>query len=268
MKMHILFARILVHALVFSVILPILPACNARACFSLGSTAGYGDCPEELELASSVALYIACLAALRGWENVQNYYGAETTSLRIAGCASGYGDDYAISFYSGHGFAMEYYGGYHSYITDKFGNRVWDWYLHQFTFERNTRFAFIWSCYQGYEIGGYYDGMGVYAPHGMPLALLPPPHLDLKGYAGTPYGDQSCAFIGWDGVAPWLSIEDPTGSGADEAGYNFLLNFYASALYHQNSLNDALDNATYAVWGPSFRTFADCPYYNTWFQRY
>lgn len=238
----------LLALLVTSSISSFVPLGNARSSFSLGST--FNVPAYEVSLGSAVAKFIKTLATLRQWEHAQNYFGAGTTVIRTCICAGGDGDTYAISFNIGHGYFGWYQNGEHYWIIDNNGDPTYDYVLYSYTSQRRTRFALIWSCYQARERGGSYDG-SQYGPHGMPNAWLHTANLSPDGYS-SPW-PRGYAFIGWSWRAPFLewNIE------ADEAGYNFLLNFYAYALYDQEILITSLDDASLAVWGC---VFDGCPF--------
>jgi hypothetical protein len=99
--------------------------------------------------------------------------------------------------------------------------------------------------------GGFYNPSDPTTEWGMPLGWLHTTNLNYNGYA-NPDG-RGYAFIGFHNTdGPQLRYADPV-FGVQQAGYNFLLNFYSSALHYRNPLNRALDSACHAVWNiPSF----------------
>jgi hypothetical protein len=252
-KMYAFATSIVVHALILCAVLQVFPVCNGRSSFSLGSMYEFDE-EEEQPLDAAVSLFIATLATFRGWENVSDWYGEETTTINTCIAAGGDGDNYAITFYFGHGFCSWYVNGYHYYMWDNDGDPVYDFLIYQSTSARATKFAFLWSCYQAYERGGFYNGETTgYGPYGMPLAWLHTANLSEYGYNGPDGGGY--AFIGWKNDGPQLHNAT---EGVQQAGYKFLLYFYCSALYYQNTLAEALDDAADAVWGYDY--FGESPY--------
>jgi hypothetical protein len=245
---------------------------GGRACNSLGSTAGKekdppNPPPAEIQLASLICSYITSLAAMRSYETRNNWYGNQTTFGNICAAANASGQQYGIVFYIGHGNYTEYiaWNGTHWNIVvdDPYTGPIWDRWILRYTSAlppdtapttQPVRFAFLWSCYQGATIGGWYNDSTYWGRvnYGMPYAWLHTYNLDSDGY-DFPDGTNS-TFIGWDEEAPWL-IDPITDNGvsAQNASYYFLLNFYTSALYYQKTICQSLDDASAAVWGsPNF----------------
>jgi hypothetical protein len=210
--------------------------CYGCASTSLGSTYG-APSDEEIEKDYAVANFIKFLAIFRDYEKANNWYGDNTTTNNVYIAAIGVGELYAIAFYIGHG---DYESGQY-YIYDDDGNEVYDKNIYKVTPFQRLRFAIIWSCYQAYTIGGHHPN-GV--PYGMPMAWLHTNDLDPDGYTLPNNGQPDLVFIGFKEYAPDLTYDM---WGAEDAGYHFLLHFYASALYCQETIKDSLDDASSEV---------------------
>lgn len=232
-----------------------------KSSISLGSTyqiEGFPD-EEEIELCSTVAQFIATLATLRSWDQVENWYGAQTTKDYIYYAAFGGIYPYSITWYAGHGkwdWVVNWKGfipfiELQYWIMDDSGGHVLDKDIYQCTSLQHTRFAMIWACHQADTIGDtHWSG----TPFGMPYAWLHTTDLSSDGYA-NPDGN-GLVFIGWKDYTPGLKAKL---GGKEKAGYNFLLNFYAHAFYG-HSINGSLDYASKQVWGATV-TFGDSMFY-------
>lgn len=229
-----------------------------RASNCLGSTEDAP--PADVQLGSSVCQFITTLAALRSYETTNNWYGADTTVTNICAATNASGQQYGIAFYIGHGVNETAWNNRHWWISDNDGGKVWDrWILfaqdplqppdpENPPTNHPLRLAYIWSCWQGNEIGGvYYDQQHGRVYFGMPFAWLRTCNLDSDGYDFPDHTNST--FIGWYEDAPFLfdPISD-NGVNAENASYYFLLNFYNSALYHQKTICQSLDDASAAVW--------------------
>jgi len=200
--------------------------------------------PIEEVLANSVCLFIATLATFRGYD--QNYYYWDNaTTYNIYMAAAGWGADYAIVFYIGHGDSEIVSGNEHWYLlntSDWPGCKVYDKDIYTLSYAQHVKFAFIFTCWGGNTTGGVYDDNGNH--FGMPNAWLHTSDLSTDGYNDSDESD--ICFIGWGEEAPDLSYDL---WGAENASYYFLLHFYCSALHNQKQINTSLDEATYEVWG-------------------
>lgn len=85
----------------------------------------------------------------------------------------------------------------------------------------------------------------------MPLAWLNTTSLCPDGYYNP--DPSGMAFLGFNGSAPKLAPVD-TQFGQAGAVFSFLSHFYCDALCYGKSINRALDEAAYAVWGLPFFT--------------
>ena len=253
------FKMVAIELLIFVLCLSLFPAhAFAKSSTVLGST--YEVPQEEIDKDTSIANLITSYSSIAGY-TAYNWYGSQTTADNIYSAAFGVGDVYSISFYIGHG-GSEYvwnwagwiwYYEQQWFITDDNGGHVYDKDIFQHSECQNVKFVLLWSCHQGETIGGtHWSG----TPFGMPYAWLHTTSLSSDGYA-SPDGTGH-AFIGFDGVAPFLTYD---GLGATDAGYYFLMYFYESSLYYGKyySINEALDRAARLVW--NVQNFADSVLY-------
>jgi hypothetical protein len=251
---------ILIVIIIFAI--TIIPTCvYARTAIILGSR--YQVDYYEVLTAQSVANDIAGNFSGRGFV-VYNWYGASTTRDNIYRAAGGVGDSRVAIFYIGHGdkkyvwnwAGWIWYRELQYLIYDDSGNEVFDKDIYSYSLNTSTRLAFLWSCHQGNEIGGFHWSG---TPYGMPLAWLHTSDLSSDGYR-NPYSNPSgLVFIGFNGRAPYLSIEL---GGVDQAGAMFVREFYKQLLYGcseivggtciPESVRQALDMAAYRVWGTTF----------------
>jgi len=217
----------------------------------------------EILTAQSVANDIAGNFSDRGFV-VYNWYGALTTRNNIYTAAGGVGDSRAAIFYVGHG-DKEYvwnwagwiwYYELQYYMHDDSGNKVFDKDIYSYSSNAYSRLAFLWSCRQGDEIGGFHWSG---TPYGMPFAWLHTSDLSSDGYR-NPYSNPSgLVFIGFNGYAPYLSISL---GGVSRAGARFVREFYRQLLYGCSEIVggvcvpqlvwQALDEVAYGVWGTTF----------------
>jgi len=243
-------------------ILPLETCYGGRACTALGSRYRLEYLPGEKQLCSTVAAFIKTLAVFRNYEKANNWYGANTTGYNIGIAANASGEQYGIAFYVGHGdnFTDQSTGNKHWQIYDDGGNLVWDRWLYKYytnyTITQRLRFTLIWSCWQGYTIGGTYPNGDAY---GMPNAWLHTTNLSQNGYGYHDSDGMNLTFIGWKREAPFLTYN----IWGENASYYFLLNFYNSALYYQRTIRQSLDDASAAVWHVA--SFAQAWWFHTGF---
>lgn len=232
----------------------LIPACQGKASTALGST---WEVPAyEQNYDSIIANFITQHAERAGYWAL-NFYGSSTTKENILDAAWGWGHSYAIAWYIGHGGYEDWWVWWpphferHKFIRDNEGGKVYDNDIYPETTCRFVRFAFLWSCHQGDEIGkkayGWYRGM--------PFAWLHTSSLSSDGYK---YPDgKGYTFNGFKGKAPYLANYL---DGVDHACYYFLGIFYDRTLEYKYSIRAALDYAANAVWWDA-PTFADCILY-------
>ena len=226
----------------------------AGGCIALGST--YRVSEEEVRACNETTHQICIYAALYGGYDSYHLYGEETTKTAVLDAAAGcVGDNcytFTIVFYVGHGYRRPDDG--HMYILDDDGENVWDHEIYEKTESRNVRFAFLWSCYQGYEKGGW-DEQG--RAYGMPLAWLHDINISENGYE-KPDG-KGYVFIGWRRAAPYLTWNNNEGKRfLQEFFYYAFKDGYKNGTYYHRSIHEALDEASQKVWG--VEDFKDSPY--------
>lgn len=190
---------------------------------------------DEVNVSQNIAATIANYSCIAGFSTF-NWYGGLTGLFNIYSAAAGVGDPPSIAFYIGHGYR---HGLLRPswYIFEDSG--VWqapDDQIFYHSSDGEVRFAFLWSCLLGDEIGGE-DWMG---PYGMPYAWLHNSSLSEDGYANASLGDR--AFLGFHNDAPFISYFTDC--------YKFLQRFYFYALCRgcDYSINQALDRASREVY--------------------
>jgi hypothetical protein len=208
----------------------------------------------EVEYCQLIADFITRAASSLGYNGL-NWYGASTTVDNIYSAAAGNGDTWAFTFYVGHGDYVyrDEVGHDIYYIHDDSGIRVYDDGIYDYSTPRSVRLSFIWSCYQGREIGGA-SGDWYY---GMPQAWLHTTQLSTDGYV-NPNG-RGYVFLGWRTPAPFLSLDC---AGSTDTGYLFLQYFYSMLFeYYIDQRGDVIQSLDYAsqqIWGVPF---SQSPFY-------
>ena len=197
-----------------------------------GSTADIFN-QDELDASAAITEQIGDWSSSVGYTEYY-WYGASTTIENLYIGAYDHGDPGSIVFHIGHGrvdqgqYEMQVSNGSWVSAVNIFDNSVSQSIGHR-------KVAFLWSCHQGEQIAQ------------MPRAWLHTTSLSADGYASPDYSGQ--AFIGWSGEAPYLIAEF---DDVEEAGYNFLDNFYDAALNMGFYLNFALDYSAWALWQENF----------------
>ena len=235
--------------------------CGPLSSTILGSHVGfsYGDIIDvhEWETSSQLSSYIYNCSSLSSY-TTYNWFGSATTRDNIYTAASGAGAVFSITYFYGHG-GYDYFvlGSFepHWYVYACDGSKVYDCDVYPQSNPKNVKFAFLWSCHQGDTIGGTHFWTGVY---GMPKAWLHTTDLSNDGYA-DPDG-KSSTFIGFKLDAPYLT--KGLGSPNYNDGYYFVAYFYQSAMQSGKTINQALNDAAFKVWGVSY--FSQCPLYTGW----
>lgn len=224
----------------------------------------FGNTPEGIEERARCAFVAQTIANYSQFVKAAtyNWFGSQTTTDAIYSAASGVNGSLAynsIAFYSGEGYwTSEYhfpwYWDKQYCIYDYSGNMVLDHNIGSHSANLVVNFVFLWSCFQGEEIGGNY-GSG-YA-YGMPYCWLNSASLSTNGYV-SPDGNGR-TFIGWTGGAPWLTHVWSEGDLT-----NFINNFYFAALCDgwDCSVNVALDYASKKTFGKQDFSYTDL--YNGW----
>jgi hypothetical protein len=257
--------RIITFFLIIELLANVLltsPVVFGKTTVALGST--YKVPSDEQFYAEVLINHIIASASTAGYITY-DLYGADTTRDNILNAANAFGDlgPDDTSFYIGHGDWVYVLNGLFIepqwFITDNEGTLVYDKDIYPHSISRNIIFVFLWSCKQGDVIGGWHWS-GI--PYGMPMAWLHTNDLGNDGYASPDNGGYT--FIGFDGVAPFLTNRDPQftdGSDALYPLYSFGVEFY-SAIFgydaNQRDVHDALDAAAIIVWGVRF---SDCVLY-------
>lgn len=218
-------------ALLFSLLVaqPVLAA-PSTIC---GSTSGIDQTEENL-----VTTFTSDLST---WSSnvgytAYNWYGADTTDDNLYIAAYDQGDMGSIVFYIGHGDDGTSSGEYA--IFDDDGNWVSATDIYDNSISQSSghkKVAILWSCHQGEEIDE------------MPRSWLHTTSISADGYNSPDYSGQ--AFIGWDGPAPFIRAEI---DGINQAGYEFLCEFYDNALSRGFDLISALDLAAQDLWSVNF----------------
>lgn len=218
----------------------------------LGST--HSLPPEETTLDSSTAQTIALYSTIGGYTSY-NYYGSETTCSNICLAADGMGNSGSVVFYIGHGWAGYPWNPIEKQwaIYEDTGEMAFDKDIFPYSSNQNVRFAFLYCCKGGDEIGNIHFWSGT--PFEMPYAWLHTISISDNGYSSPDSGDQ--AFIGFHELAPWLADSN---EAHDYQG--FITEFYYAALCcgEDLSVNEALDYAA-KEYNPNCDTFADTDLY-------
>jgi len=139
--------------------------------------------------------------------------------------------------------------------------RVYDYEIWDQSVRCRVRFVFLWSCYQGREIGGT-NTLAVRVRHyGMPSCWLHNTTLSEDGYASA--DGRGYVFIGWYGPAPYLTRDfEREGREFDDEGYHFLKNFSYAVFKEHYTIASALDYASRKVWySLGVDDFGESPYY-------
>jgi hypothetical protein len=200
-----------------------------------GSTAQVFN-QDELDRQADITSDISSLSSGVGY-TTYNWYGADTTANNLYIGAFDHGDAGSIVFYIGHGDDGTNSGDGYA-IFDNSGNwisanDIYDNSISQSSGHRKV--ALIWACHQGEQIAT------------MPRAWLHTTSLSTDGYNSPDYSGQ--AYIGWNGLAPFISI---TLDNQNEAGYWFLYTFYYDALTLGFDLNSALNYGAQSLWQVNF----------------
>jgi len=241
-----------------------MPSAFAKSSTILGSRSGQTQA--EINACTDTTNYISSCSSAALY-STRNLFGTQTNSSSVYSAAYGFGHYYSISFNVGHGYYLsdwdlrgwpwQWHEHWQYRITADDGSHIYDCDIYDNSAYQNTnshKFAFLWDCEQGDEIGNMITyPCGEVKARGMPLAWLHTTSLSSNGYSNPDGGNDT--FIGFDGIAPWLS--DPY-LGVNESCKKFLHFFYEAALmdgYH-NSINDALNVAAQSVW--DVETFEGC----------
>jgi hypothetical protein len=200
-----------------------------------GSTAQVFN-QDELDRQADITSDISSMSSGVGY-TTYNWYGSDTTADNLYIGAYDHGDGGSIVFYIGHGDDGTSSGDGYA-IFDNSGNWVSANDIYDNSISQSSghkKVAVIWSCHQGEQIAT------------MPRAWLHTTSLSTDGYNSPDYSGQ--AYIGWNGLAPFISI---TLDNQDDAGYWFLYTFYYDALTLRFDLNTALNYAAQSVWQVNF----------------
>jgi hypothetical protein len=220
---------VLVMVAALSSLLMVQP-CFAYPSTIFGST--YNVPQYEVDLQTTITNYISSCFQSAGL-TTYNWHGSSTTANNFYIGAYDHGEAYSLVFHIGHGTNQ---GGYA--IIDNSGNWVSSTNIYDNSVSQSyghVKFALLWSCYQGNEIGG------------MPRAWLHTTSISSDGYF---IPDTSCQeFIGFNGPAPYLDNEY---DGQDQAGYCLLYGFYYYALTQGFNTHAALDASTQILWQVDF----------------
>lgn len=257
--------NIVITMIIMSLCLPsTLGLASAKSSSQLGSTWNHEDNPEEMAADRDMANLIGNYSLCAGY-NDYNWFGASTTANNVYSAASGVGHDYSAAFYIGEG----HYEDVWRYlwwerqwcIAAQDGSKIYDSDIYPHSGSQSVKFAFLWSCHSGDEIGGNHWPSGV--PYGMPYAWFHTNDLSNDGYNSP--DSKGRAFIGFgggthehDGVAVCLTWDHWSENEGylQHGGYTFLQSFYSVAFCYADfySINAALDEAAWGVWGvPTFR---------------
>ncbi|MEM4704611.1 MAG: hypothetical protein QXJ02_06050 [Candidatus Bathyarchaeia archaeon] len=241
----------------------LIPPCLAteRAAVGLGSRTIQGTSlpTDEINAQIQVITHILDLAQNTCYLGrnyaTYNFHGAGTTPQNIYEAASGCGHEAAIVFHVGHGGWNYIWGQQQWYIESDNGPLVYDMEIYPHSEQKNVFFTFLWSCHQGDVIGGNHLISG--RPYGMPHGWRHSYRLSNDGYV-DPWGDG--LFIGFEGAAPHLTQQM---AGVNNAGENFVMNFYSEAFKMGYRVIEALDNATRLTFPPAsgWDTFDKCIFY-------
>lgn len=227
--------------------LNLVSTCQARSSIIFSSR--HNLPPEEIELDQETAQVINQYTNLLGYA-VYNCFGWLTTRDNILAAVGGWGHDYAIVWYLGHGGRP----GVFYCITDDTGGKVWDYEIYPRSASRKVHFVFMYSCHQGDEIGGWWWFWG----YGMCRAWLHTTDLSTDGYK---YPDgKGYVYISFEGKGPQLRIDDVGGIECDDTGKVFVQKFYEGLVECiEPRINLALQYAAYWTWIGYM--FEQCPFY-------
>ncbi len=171
-----------------------------------------------------------------GYDTI-NYCGDDTTEANYIYAAYDRGASGSLVHHVGHGDENPYS------IREANGEYVSASTIYDGSYSLSIghhKVAIIWSCFSGYPKTEMCRAW-----------LHDVSTLSDDGYGDSDYSGQ--AYIGWHGVAPYLTSEIYSQSSA---GNRFLRAFYDAALYHGYNINMALDYAASQVW--SGNTFSSC----------
>jgi len=209
-----------------------------RAIYILGTRHGISD-SYELQLHQEVAEYIKQLCLEVGYTHLP-WYPAEKEWYMYA--AWGGSSDQALVWTIGHGYydpppvygPVPIEGRYRYYIYGDDHQQILDSWIYNYTVIRRVRFVYMWHCFQGDKIWV----SSSYGEHGMPWAWMHTKDLSSNGYKNP--DNNGYVFIGFYNEAPYL--RKPLG-GKDEAGRDFVKNFYYAIFKRGYNVKLALDYA-------------------------
>ena len=237
-------------------ILSAFPIVFGKTAVALGSTY---NVPSDEQFYDKALINAIITSASTAGYITHDLYGTGTTRENILNAADAFGDlgPDDTSFYIGHGDWTYVLNGLFIekqwFITDDEGTLVYDKDIYPHSILRNVILVFLWSCEQGDVIGGlHWSGI----QYGMPMAWLHTIDLSDNGY--TSPDNNGYTFIGFDGVAPFLTNRDlqfTNGSDALYPLYSFGVEFYSAIFGYyatQRDVHDALDTAAIVVWGVRF----------------
>jgi hypothetical protein len=199
--------------------------------------------------------------------------------IRLAAHGNGY--NYSIVFSIGHGTVWSgwhltwqfplictHTNEYKIKSDDSYGTEVSDYDIYDDSSERRVRLAFLWSCFQGNEIGTNVSYPCGVTMRGMPYAWLHTSSLSNNGYSSPDNGGY--AFIGFDGKAPFLTYDGfnttvPNQLFVNDTCYYFAYLFYFASLCCGEiySVKIALDYASQLIWYANFQDTPLCHGYGS-----
>lgn len=246
--------EIVVSLVIISLCYSLVPFAFASSSVTLGIT--YGQTDEEKAADNWVMGQITYYSNLSGY-STYNWYGANTTTSNIYTAASGnvnydYPIPHSIAFYMGEGGVNDLLPPFcpQWYIENNDGGLVYDLNIYNYSPTMQVRLAVIWACHSGDVIGGtnYYD----YLPpltlqYGMPNAWLHTTSLSNDGYA-NPDSGRVC-FIGFHEAAPKMTNNPPLLASIGD----WIRDFYEDALQFNETVNQALDDASITIWRCGFQ---------------
>lgn len=230
----------------FIAIITIAPTASARNSIAIAPMINVSN--TEMYLTEMLMDFIATASSYAGYVSLEYSYTDATDSV-IKNAAHGYYESDSIVNFIGHG-VIQYDSHYAIEVYNSNGDEVLveDNTIYWNSWQHNLKFVFLWSCYQGHEIG-HYSGWEAY---GMPLGWLHTTYLSGDGYH-NPYGYY--VFLGFYNSAPPISSRDPqftSGSNAFYPLYSFLVEFYSKALgyyvINAGTIKESLDYASYIIW--------------------
>lgn len=231
--------------------LPLWNCAHGGSSVQLGS--GYNLDPDEISLENSVAQSVESYSVIGGYLT-SNYYGSGTTRDSIYLAANGMGTSASLAFYVGHGSTtILRTREMHWCIFENNGGMVCDEDIFPHSSNGNVKFAFLWCCLSGDEIGGTYSSGKTF---GMPYAWLHTTSLNSDGYLHPDSGNR--LFLGFYGKAPKFSTWNVAHNYP-----KFVSGFYYAALCNGRNwtVNQALDYAA-TQYNPAYLFFSDTDLYN------